>query len=93
MTSTSQNETTEETGSAQHTKQEQDQIDYWLASCSLLSPNTTIDVANLKSGDFTGPWQELGKDTAYFDPADDSGEDGVSSQETQLDFEMNGIIR
>ncbi|KAL0769099.1 hypothetical protein CaCOL14_008407 [Colletotrichum acutatum] len=89
MTSISQNETMEETGMAQHAKQEQDQIDHWLASCSLLSPNATIDVANLKSGDFTGPWQELGKDTAYFDTADDSGEDGVSSQETQLDFEMN----
>ncbi|KAK1544035.1 hypothetical protein CPAR01_04668 [Colletotrichum paranaense] len=89
ITSISQNETMEETGNAQHAKQEQDQIDHWLASCSLLSPNTTIDVANLKSGDFTGPWQELEKDTAYFDPADDSGEDGISSQETQLDFEMN----
>ncbi|KXH41514.1 hypothetical protein CSAL01_06399 [Colletotrichum salicis] len=85
----SHNETMEETGITQHTKQEQDQIDHWLASCSLLSPNTTIDMANPKSGDFTGPWQELGKDSTYFDPAEDSGEDGVSSQETQLDFEMN----
>ncbi|KAI8185511.1 hypothetical protein K4K51_011558 [Colletotrichum sp. SAR 10_75] len=72
----------------QNEKHEQDQIDQWLASCSLLSPNGTIDMGSLKTGDFT--WQELNKDMSYFDNVDDSGDDGASSQETQLeDFDMN----
>ncbi|KAJ0340195.1 hypothetical protein COL922a_003627 [Colletotrichum nupharicola] len=72
----------------QNEKHEQDQIDQWLASCSLLSPNGTIDMGSLKTGDFT--WQELSKDMSYFDNVDDSGDDGASSQETQLeDFDMN----
>ncbi|KAF4889744.1 hypothetical protein CGCF415_v000750 [Colletotrichum fructicola] len=45
-------------------------------------------MASLKTGDFT--WQELSKDMSYFDNVDDSGDDGASSQETQLeDFDMN----
>ncbi|KAL0933407.1 C6 zinc finger domain protein [Colletotrichum truncatum] len=71
-------------------KHEQDQIDQWLASCSLFSPNGTIEVSGLKSGDFGGSWQEFGKDMRYFDHLEDSGDDGTSSQETQLeDLDMN----
>ncbi|TQN68830.1 hypothetical protein CSHISOI_06657 [Colletotrichum shisoi] len=75
----------------QYAKEEQNQIDQWLASCSLLSPNgTTTDAINMKGGEFSGPWQELGKDTSYRDLIEDSGDDdGLSSEETRLDFDMN----
>ncbi|OBR02694.1 C6 zinc finger domain protein [Colletotrichum higginsianum IMI 349063] len=75
--------------SLQYAKEEQNQIDQWLAICSLLSPNGTTEMINMKGGEFSGPWQELGKDTSYCDLIEDSGDDGLSSEETQLDFDMN----
>lgn len=80
-----------ELSNGQDEKHEQDQIDQWLASCSLLSPNGTIEMSNFETGDFCTNWQDTGKETSYFDNTEDSGDDGASSQETQLeDFDMNG---
>ncbi|KAF6793021.1 C6 zinc finger domain protein, partial [Colletotrichum musicola] len=76
----------------QNESHDQDQIDQWLASCSLLSPNGTIDISSLRPADFGNSWQDNGKDMAYFDDACDSGDDAASSQETQLeDIDMNGM--
>ncbi|KAK1977922.1 hypothetical protein LZ30DRAFT_773155 [Colletotrichum cereale] len=75
--------------SLQHSKQEEDQIDQWLASCNLLSPSGTVDMTIMEGGDYCDPWQEQGKDTSYYDLVEDSDEVGLSSQETQLNSEMN----